>query len=270
MDGLRASGRSPGHNAQHLILEGGSQMGKTGVAIELLRPLRNLVIVDTKHEGEFDALGPVTEDPLEVLRRPVCIFHPPRVCLKRWKRDWSDPWSLLLHYVLTVRARTGVTLYVDELRTAMPLDPHPLLADAVTEGMGKGVGVWGGTQGPSGVFPPMLDFAVWWLLFCILPAQQRGVIQSSIGVQVFDELADLERFQFLLWRQGWKHTTGPWTRDDVRRAIRGGKVLETAAAPATGNGPVTSPEAASGNMFPSGDGSLRAEHGAQEGVAEAG
>jgi hypothetical protein len=202
MDGLRASGRSPGHNAQHLIAAGGAQNGKTGGMLELLRPLRNLVVVDTKNEGELASLGPVTEDPLEVLHRPVCVFHPPRACLTGWAKDWSDPWSLFLWYITTVRARTGVTVYVDELRTAMPLSPHPLLADLVTEGMGKGVALWGGTQGPSKVFPPMLDFAIWWLLFRIQPAMQRGVLEASLGVPVFDELLHLKRFEFLLWQQG--------------------------------------------------------------------
>lgn len=260
MDGLRPSGRSPGNNAQHLILVGGSQQGKTGAAIELLRPLRNLVIVDTKCEGEFRDLGPLTEDPEAVLRQPVTVFHPPRSCLTRWSKDWSDPWSLLLWYVTKVRARTGVTLYVDELRTAMPLSPHPLLADLVTEGMGKGVGLWGGTQGPSGVFPPMLDFAVWWLMFKLMPATQRGVIEASLGAPVFDELRQLKRFQFLLWRQGWDAATGPWTRDDVRRWLRGHAPAQAAPAAAPSNDPVTEPEDVSGNMFPSGERVRRAEH----------
>ncbi len=207
---LRLSGTSRGGNAQHVVLVGASQTGKSTAAYCLLRELRNLVVIDYARKGQFDKLGQVTSDPDDILRFPVVIWQPPHGAIVSPAKDFSDPWSRGLRHINTVRARSGVTVFHDEPRRTLPPKPHPYAAEMIDLGAGRGIGVVLAPQGFSRVYPPAFDNATHWFLFRIASATQRGSLESSLDVEVRQlNLGGLPSHTFLYWRQGDPDASGP-------------------------------------------------------------
>lgn len=207
---LRLSGRSSDGNAEHGVLLGASQMGKTTAALAILSRCRNVVVIDAARKGQFDGLGPAGEDPDGILRHPVYVWQPPPRAVSRPARDWSDPWSRGLWYIREVRSRAGVLVYHDEARRTLPTTPHPLAAEMVDLGAGRGVGVWVSTQGYTRVYPPMFDNATHWLCFRVSSAAQRGTLAASLEADgLADTLGGLAPFFFRYWRQGMIQASQP-------------------------------------------------------------
>lgn len=208
---VRLCGTSPAGNAEHGVLIGAGQSGKSTAALALLGRCRNLVVIDPKRAGQFDGLGGVVgEDPELILRHPVVIWQPPMAAITRPAKDWSDPWSRGLWYIRSVRSRRGVCVFHDEARVTLPTAPHPLAAEQVHLGMGLGIGVWAATQGFSRTYPPLFDNAVHWLLFRLASASQRGSLAASLEVEgLVNRLGGLPPRRFLYWRQGMLEATGP-------------------------------------------------------------
>jgi hypothetical protein len=175
----------------------------------------NRVIIDTKGRNFNRGFGPVSDDPAVILTEPVCVWQPPLISVHRPARDLSDPFSRGLNYLLTVRARSGCLIVIDELREVMPADPHPLLRTIAAQGQGrppdgKGLGVWGATQQPFGVFPQLLHDAHDLFLFRLQSSAGRGVLDANLDVQAGGRLAGLPPHQFYYWRIGMADPGGPY------------------------------------------------------------
>lgn len=203
---IRLSGRG-GEGAEHTLAIGPSRCGKTRL-LKALAPRENLVIVDTKGQ-DFDEFGPVTTEPTEVLRRSVCRFQPPIYLLRKWNSDMSDPWSQFLLYVREYRARTGVCLLLDEPKKVCGVNPHPIMEELVTAGMGLGVGILAGTQTAYGIYPPLLSDAKHVFLFRLHSATQRGTLAANLEVDVRDSLTQLRDHEWVYWGQGQRTVSAP-------------------------------------------------------------
>ena len=207
---LRLSGKSAGGNAEHVVLVGATQTGKSTAAYALLRKLRNLVVIDYARKGQFDKLGQVTQNPDDILRFPVVIWQPSHRAVAAWAKDFSDDFSRGLRNINTVRARGGVTVYHDEPRRTLPPNPHPYAAEMIDLGAGRGIGVVLCPQGFSRVYPPAFDNATHWFLFRIASATQRGSLESSLDLEVRKlGVGGLKSHTFLYWRQGDADASGP-------------------------------------------------------------
>lgn len=207
---LRLSGTSAAGNAQHVVLVGASQTGKSSAAYCLLRKLSNLVVIDYARKKQFDHLGQVTQDPDDILRFPVVIWQPSHRAVAAPAKDFSDDWSRGLRNINTVRARGGVTVYHDEPRRTLPTNPHPYAAEMIDLGAGRGIGVLVATQGFSRVYPPVFDNATHWFIFRIASATQRGSLESSLDVEMRKlNLGSLKSHTFMYWRQGDADASGP-------------------------------------------------------------
>jgi hypothetical protein len=210
----RLSGRSAAGNAEHVVLVGSSQCRKSTAAHWILSGLRNLVIIDSARKGQFDNLGVVSEDPDAILRNPVVVWRPPLWAIDSPRGDFSDPWSTGLHYINTVRAQSGVTVFFDEPRKTMPVKPHRYVAEMVYQGMGRGIGVMAAPQGYSGIYRGMFDFAQQWFLFRVGSASERGCLAVALETDL-PRLGQLKNGNFYHWRQGDPQCTGPFPVTDL-------------------------------------------------------
>jgi len=199
---------------RHWFICGASQSGKTYLLKWALRGLDNWVAIDTKRQDFSDLRVPTSSDPADILRHSRLIWQPPLECIHRPARDLSDPFSRGLWYLWH---RAPVTIVVDELRMVLPTNPHPMLRQIVAQGMGKGVGVWGGTQLPSGIFPQAMHDAPAVTLFRLQSARGRGELAANLEMELPGSLGKLQRRKFYHWELGWDAPIGPLEVSDLVR-----------------------------------------------------
>jgi hypothetical protein len=178
----------------------------------------NLVVIDTAaREWGY----PIVEDPDELLRHSAVAWRPPLACIRRPARDESDPWSVGLSHLWNVRGRPGgggVLVVIDELMVACPTHPHRLLEEIVIQGMGRGVGVWGCSQGPWDVYPLVIRNAVVRVLFRLHNKAARGAVGADLDLDGASGIAALKDHEWLYWRQGMAAGAGPFDLKTLGRA----------------------------------------------------
>lgn len=175
-----------------LVIVAAPQWGKTELMKALAAPLKgNIVVVDTAQRGEWVDFGlPVTEDWRDIGRLPGLIWRPNiDHVLEPDLKHRTDDWSQGLELILAVRApkpadghpKGGTTVLLDEMLDSAPARPHPLLRIGITQGEGRGLGLWGASQSPYGVSQRLLGAAKHRFLGRIGTAQERGIIEASWG-----------------------------------------------------------------------------------------
>lgn len=197
---------------------GQGRSGKTEFVKQLLPKIPSFVVIDTKRSLEDFSdprWGVVTSD-------PIAICYHPRVVLQidLHSSKGIDDFDRALELVYDVRGdpagRPAVTLLLDEAKHSAPTVPRPLLARIVFSGMGRGIGTWALSQTRYRIYPNLFSDAIWIVAFHVQSARDRAVVGQDIGVDC-EQLAQLERHEFVVWRQGDREWRGPYKYELPKR-----------------------------------------------------
>jgi hypothetical protein len=181
--------------AQRALFFGVTRSGKTTLMQELLRPLRSVVIFDSKQvPQDWQSWGPahgyvVTADPAEVRRRERVILEVD----SRWLDDtqgWRRPgslgwcWTEALGSALYRASDQGSTVVVfDEAMQTLPVGRcHPDARRLATTGAGMGLPVWLGSQAANWVDLVVLAMAEHCFAFATQNFETISVLSKRRGV----------------------------------------------------------------------------------------
>jgi hypothetical protein len=200
-------------SAEHFTLVGKSQSGKTELAKACIKPVNSYVVIYTKGAGEWDERwGVVTPDPDAILYEPRVIWTPPPLVVRRPDPLHKDAYSRGLRNIFEQRGdptgRPSVTVVFDEGKWQIPAEPNEYAMLLVHQGMGKGIGVWTLSQGVYGIFTPCLSDAKVIAAFRIQNKSHRSKLANDAQVDA-EELAGLEQYEFMVYREGWPGFRGP-------------------------------------------------------------
>lgn len=201
-------------SAEHALLIGQSQSGKTSALKELLWPVRSRIIIDTKRRDYGPEWGIVTSDPAAVLYHDRVVWQPDIRDVWRGGPPERNPFTRGLLYIYEHRTdpggRPSVVVALDEARHTAPTNPNEGIILLVCSGMGKGAAVWAGTQNPYGIFGNLISDAVHVLSWWVQSKRDRSVLANNLGVDA-ESIAQLdpESHEFLYWRQGAPSWAGP-------------------------------------------------------------
>ena len=192
---------------RHTGFVAASQEGKTTLMKALLRRApANTVLIDIKRQDFSDLGWPVVHDPAGILQHARVIWQPPLAAVRCWDDTrMSDPWSLGLHYIWTVRGRPGgggVLVACDEIRTVAPTDPHPIVSEIIVQGMGRGVGLWWASQTAWKLSTDLLHQSPDMFLGALRSSAQRHLLDANLEVTVGHLLGSLPRYHFIHVRAG--------------------------------------------------------------------
>ena len=133
-----------------VFIVGTTGSGKTTLAEVLLRPQRDVVILDPKHMFEMDG-ATITTDFAELARwpGPAPVIYRPTLPECRTGLPWFWAW---------IWGRGHTIAYVDEVMAITPQTKLPdMFAMCVQMGRQKEIGVWCATQRPSRIPVPLLS-----------------------------------------------------------------------------------------------------------------
>lgn len=196
------------------VFVGQTGSGKTTLAYHMLAAHRPYVVaVDPKRMLKWP--WPVVTDlaalsKIEPERVPRLIYRPSY-------DEISDPWALddLWHWIYR---RGNTTCYVDETYLVTAGDQYPRFFGAcLTQGREHGVEMWLATQRPMKIPQIVLSESEHVYVFRLRMPQDRAKMADIAGM-VPDEIAQLQKRQFLYARQDEAGARGPYTLNLTRVA----------------------------------------------------
>lgn len=196
----------------------------------MVREVPSRVVIDVKAQdwgadcprtGGSAADGFIATEPEAILYEPAVIWRVKLADIQAPDPLGRGPFARGMRYILDQRGDReglcGVTVVVDEMVWVAPIDSvSSWVQMLVCTGMGLGIGMWGATQRPAGVYRNWFSEAIWAISFRLQLARDRNAVQGDLGVdcEVLRRLAlaqpDRRSGDYMVFRQGWEAWQGPF------------------------------------------------------------
>lgn len=218
---------------ERIAIVGKTGSGKTWGAAVLTKPIKRLLVIDSKHSEGLDAwgleewAGPVAVRPVwhKIITKGIDDYErrlmQQQAMLNghnfRYRFKVPHTWNTYKHYENLWRwvwdnfQGKGITLYIDELYLTLRGNPNggTYLNALYTQGREKKIGTWASMQRPSRIPLICLSESEWIFQFRLSLENDRKRMKEIMGP---DAMQSLQGHQFLVYNQEWDK---PEIYDDI-------------------------------------------------------